>query len=347
MSIVVLQLPKVKRHTEVRPKKCKYCKGEIMQRWGKVKKAVRDTKVRNVQVYRYKCCLCRRTFRHYPEGVDQADQTQRMRKLVVLCWKLGLSYRGVAMVLAAFGVDLSRMSAWRDVQGEAHWQMKNRQWKKVRILGLDGAYVLGWGKKRSVLVAVDLGEGQPVTLGYIDEHDPWAVKRWLAPLVQRLGVSVIVTDDLWVYRQVAEDLDLTHQVCQFHVRRWVGRELYRLKEEIPDQWLWVIEKVQDIIDDLPDNGAKLLFELWKQLPGRTTQPEEERTPLEQLRDMILRLSERWERYIQFVHDPGIPWTNNGTEQVIGRMKMRARSVRGYKNWQGMQSGLMVSGGNIA
>jgi hypothetical protein len=68
---------------------------------------------------------------------------------------------------------------------------------------------------------------------------------------------------------------------------------------------------------------------------------------EQLRDMILRLSERWERYILFVHDPGIPWTNNGTEQVIGRMKMRARSVRGYKNWQGMKSGLMVSGGNIA
>jgi transposase-like protein len=270
-----------------------------------------------------------------------------MRKLVVLCWKLGLSYRGIAMVLSAFGVNLGRMSAWRDVQGEAHWQMKNRQWKKVRILGLDGAYVLGWGKKRSVLVAVDLGEGQPVTLGYIDEHDPWAVKRWLAPLVQRLGVSVIVTDDLWVYRQVADDLDLTHQVCQFHVRRWVGRELYRLKEEIPDQWLWVIEKVQDIIDDLPDNGAKQLFELWKQLPGRTTQPEEERTPLEQLRDMIIRLSERWERYIQFVHDPGIPWTNNGTEQVIGRMKMRARSVRGYKNWQGMQSGLMVSGGIIA
>ena len=111
MSIVVLQLPKVKRHTEVRPKKCKYCKGEIMQRWGKVKKAVRDTKVRNVQVYRYKCCLCRRTFRHYPEGVDQADQTQRMRKLVVLCWKLGLSYRGVALALFLTFLTASAISS--------------------------------------------------------------------------------------------------------------------------------------------------------------------------------------------------------------------------------------------
>ena len=347
MSIVVLQLPKVKRQTGARPRQCKYCKGEILQRWGKVKKPVRDTRMRNVYVYRYMCCLCKRTFRHYPEGVDQADQTQRLRKLVVICWKLGLSYRSIAMILFAFGVDLSRMSAWRDVQEEARQQRKSKHWKKVRILGLDGAYVLGWGEKRPVLVAVDLGEGEPVTIGYVDEHDPQAVKRWLESVVKRLGVSVIVTDDLWVYRQVADNLNLTHQICQFHVRRWVGQELRRLKEEIPEVWLWAIEKIKTIIDDLPDNGDKQLFELWKQLPGRTTQPEEERTPLEQMRDMIIRLSERWERYIQFVDDPGIPWTNNGTEQVIGRMKMRARTVRGYKNWKGMQSGLLISGCYIA
>jgi len=347
MSIVVLQLPKVKRQTETRPKKCKYCKGEILQRWGEVKKPVQDTKIRNVRVYRYKCCSCKRTFRQYPEGVDRADQTQRIRKLAMVCWKLGLSYRGVALVMSAFGVSLSRMSAWRDVQEEAQRQKKGKRWKPVRILGLDGAYVRGWGKKRPVLVAVDLGEGEPVTIGYINEHDPRAVKRWLEPLVKRLGVSVIVTDDLFTYRQVADDLNLAHQVCQFHVRRWVGRELNRLKEEIPKAWLWVLEKIQAIIDDLPDDGGKQLFELWKQLPGRTTQPDEERAPLEQMRDMIIRLSERWERYIQFVDDPGIPWTNNGTEQVIGRMKMRARTVRGYKNWQGMQSGLMISGSSIS
>jgi hypothetical protein len=35
----------------------------------------------------------------------------------------------------------------------------------------------------------------------------------------------------------------------------------------------------------------------------------------------------------------VPWTNNGTEQVIGRMKMRSRTVRGYKSWQGMWAAL--------
>jgi len=33
----------------------------------------------------------------------------------------------------------------------------------------------------------------------------------------------------------------------------------------------------------------------------------------------------------------------GTEQIVGRMKMRFRTVRGYKSWPGMQTGLMMTG----
>jgi LmbE family N-acetylglucosaminyl deacetylase len=41
-------------------------------------------------------------------------------------------------------------------------------------------------------------------------------------------------------------------------------------------------------------------------------------------------------------EPDVPWTNNATEAAIGRMKMRARTVRGYKSWQGMQTGLLLA-----
>ncbi len=67
------------------------------------------------------------------------------------------------------------------------------------------------------------------------------------------------------------------------------------------------------------------------------------TPINQLRDLLIRLSETWPSFCAFYNDPAIPWTNNGTEQVIGRMKMRARTVRGYKTWPGMQTGLMLAG----
>lgn len=46
MSIVILQLPVVKRQSEIRPKKCPYCEGETFQRWGPVRKPVRDTRCR-------------------------------------------------------------------------------------------------------------------------------------------------------------------------------------------------------------------------------------------------------------------------------------------------------------
>ena len=64
------------------------------------------------------------------------------------------------------------MTVWRDAQGQAEKLRRRNEWKPVRVLGVDGAYVLGWGEKRPVLVAVDLGEGQPVAVGYVNEHDP-------------------------------------------------------------------------------------------------------------------------------------------------------------------------------
>ena len=343
MPIVVLQLPDVKRKIETRPKVCPYCSGETFQRWGKVHKPVRDSRYRSVQVYRYHCCHCRRTFRHYPMGVDTADQTQRMRKLAAVYWVLGMSLRSTGIALAPFGVQLSHMTVWRDLQEQTELLEKGQHWKPVRVLGLDGAYVRGWGEVRPVLVAVDLGDGKPVAIGYVDEYNPQAVRRWLEPLVQRLGVSVIVTDDLVHYKTVAEKLCLEHQICQFHVRRWVGRSLRELRETVPKEWLWVLDEIKHLLEELPPEGSRRLFELWKQIPERRSGQSQPLSPLSQLRALLIRLSEHWPNYRVFDWDKDVPWTNNGTEQVIGRMKMRSRTVRGYKSWSGMSAGLMLAG----
>jgi transposase-like protein len=343
MSIVVLKLPNVKRKREERAKQCRYCEGETFQRWGQVNKPVKDVRVRNVKVYRYRCCRCKRTFRHYPEGNSSADQTERLRLFAILLWTFGLSHRASSLILSGLNVLVSFMTIWRDVQEEAKKMKRHNQWKPVRILGLDGAYVLGWGAKQPVLVAVDLGTGEPLTVGYINEYDPQAVKRWLQPLVQNHGITVIVTDDLSSYSIVAEKLQLGHQVCQFHVRRWVGKTLKELQETIPKEWLWVLEDIRKLLEVLPPDGSQTLYALWKQLPGRRSKRNQSRSALEQLRDLLLRLSQDWHRYCTFQSEPEIPWTNNSTERAIGRMKMRTRTVRGYKSWQGMESGLLLAG----
>jgi transposase-like protein len=279
--------------------------------------------------------------------VDHADQTQRMRKLAAVLWVLGLSLRGVRMALGAFGVALSHMTVWRDLQTQTKHVEKQRRWQPVRVLGLDGAYVQGWDKrKHPVLVAVDMGRGQPVAIGYIDESNPQAVRRFLEPLVQRLGISVIVTDDLASFRRVAEKLGVEHQVCQFHVRRWVGRTLHELRETVPKQWLWVLDEVKGLLEELPPEGSRRLYELWKQIPERRVGQSQPLSPLSQLRALLLRLSEHWPSYRVFDWQKDVPWTNNGTEQVIGRMKMRSRTVRGYKSWLGMHAALTLAGSGL-
>ena len=343
MTIVVLKLPDVKRKTEERPKGCPYCQGETFQRWGQLSKPVKDVHVRQVRVYRYKCCHCKRTFRYYPKGSSRADQTERLRLLAVVMWSLGLSYRSASLILSGLKVKLSHMTIWRNVQTEAQIQKQQRFWKPVRVMGLDGAYVLGWGDKQPVLVAVDLGTGEPLALGYVNEHNPQAIQRWLTPLVQRHGITVIVSDDLFSYKVVAEKLQLEHQVCQFHVRRWVGKTLKQLQSTLPREWVWVLEEIRELIEFLPPDGNKKLYAFWKKVPGRRSKPNQSHSALEQLRDLLLRLSQDWQHYCVFQSEPHVPWTNNPTERMIGKMKMRARTVRGYKSWQGMEAGLFVTG----
>jgi len=338
MSIVVLKLPDVKRKREARPRCCPYCKGATFQSWGKVSRRIKDTKVRTVEVPRYRCTSCRKTFRHYPAGVSHAQQSERLMKVCVIMWSLGLSHRSVVLILAVLGVRLSHMSGWRDVQEEGQQIRRRLQWKAARVVGVDGAWVAGKG----IMVAVDMGDGKLLALAEIDEKEKRAVANWLKTLKQKHNIGAIVTDDLATYKEITQELELGHQICQFHVRRWVGQALRKLEAELPQEWVPSLATIQKMVDELPMYGSKLLYELWKEMPGRTTAPDEQRTPLEKLRDLVLRLSRDWEGYIEFYSDPGIPWTNNRTEQIIGRLKSRAKRVRGYKTAEGLLAGSRVA-----
>jgi transposase-like protein len=243
----------------------------------------------------------------------------------------------------AFGLRVAHITSWRDVQAYASQIRHRRGQKRVRVLGIDGAYVLKKGKVSPVLVAVDMGDGQLLEIGYVDEKDPRAVRRWIDPLAKKLGVSVMVTDDLNTYRLVAEKLDLEHQVCQFHVRRWVGKALKGLRDRLPSEWVWVLEEIKALLADLPVEGSRRLFELWKQVPERRAAPGQPLTPLGELRSLLIRLSEHWPSYRVFDWQKDVPWTNNRTEQAIGRSKVRSRTVRGYKSVTGMLNGLLVAG----
>jgi len=364
MAIVLIQLPSVNPTPVIRAKQCPYCGSELLQRWGAVAKPLRDTDFEGVQAYRFRCTECSRTFRHYPEGVDKADMSQRLRCLAAMAWSMGLSLRGVGIIFSAFGEGLriGKSSVWRAVQekgDELRRRAKAQQQKhKVRVLGVDGAWVRLNGQTTGVMVAVDMGNGQMVSMEVVDEHDPQAVCRWLKPLVQEFGVEVIVTDDLTTYNTVEEELKMDRQLCRFHMLRWVGKALVELEkklgvEESWTEWPGVITEVKHLVEQMPADGDERLLELWQKIQkecGHRKRREQD-SPLQSLARLIVQLMENWRKYRLYLTEKGaqlgVPSTNNLTEQMIGNGKVRSRTVRGYKSVGGVLAAFMVCAARLA
>jgi len=256
MAIITLRLTTVNSQPECRPSSCSYCGHLILQKWGSVTKLVRDSQIQQVIVHRYHCTQCRRTFRHYPPGIERADQSLRLQQLAALCWQFGFSTRNVSGLFNAFGVKLAHMSVWRDVQARANSLSQQQPRPAMRVLGLDGVYGRVAGQAHAVTVAVDPGNGQLISLAQVDEHSIDQVVAWLKPLVAELGIEVLVTDDLNEAAQVAEQLGLQHQVCQFHLIRWVERALRELQGEIHTEWHWVMERIRQLVKELPAAGQQ-------------------------------------------------------------------------------------------
>ncbi|HZU68346.1 MAG TPA: hypothetical protein VFA09_13810 [Ktedonobacteraceae bacterium] len=84
-----------------------------------VKKVLRDTVYQEVQVYRYQCLKCKRTFRVYPQGVTAAQSSLRVKGLAVKLYLLGLSYGATSLALEALGVSMCRSRVYDAVQEAA------------------------------------------------------------------------------------------------------------------------------------------------------------------------------------------------------------------------------------
>ena len=341
MAIVTLNLPEVNQKTDSRPRTCPYCSSSLLQGWGTVRKPVRDPQLNEVEVRRFRCCDCGRTFRHYPQGVGAADQSARLQQLAAICWVMGLSLRGVTAVLGAFGLQLCHMSVWRDVQALAEAVSLPAPPGGIRVLGVDGFYASIKGQDSGMVVAVDMGTGDPVALARIDEKDRPALFAWLEALQEQFGVEVVVSDDFNSYYTAANRLGLEQQICRFHYLRWVNRLLNNLQKVLDEQWDPLLDEVRLLLDELPPEGGTRLYELYRQIPPPRRVRDRAVPPLARLQKLLLRLGDNWASYRHFRQQADVPPTNNATERVIGRWRTRSHSVRGLKTWSGLVNAFIV------
>ena len=231
----------------------------FLNRHGAVAKPVKDLYVSEVTVHRYRCVDCRRTFRHYPQGVDGHDQSLRLRGLAALSWGLGLSLRSASHLLAAMGCELSRMSVWRDVQESGSGALSgwlSRARGQVRLMGADETVVKLKGEKTVVGFVTDAESGQLVGMDVLVERDGEGFVRWLEGYVGKFGVEAMVTDDLSTYKPVVERLGVDHQslprarhgVCVAHVHKNVKNRLGEIEGE---EWDYYKERIWWLLTELP------------------------------------------------------------------------------------------------
>lgn len=210
MPVVIVHLPdSITSHNE-RPEKCPHCGSPILQGWGQTHKNILDINPTATDIHRYRCSDCRRTFRHYPQGVNRSAQSLRIRKMAALAWVMGVSSRDVVELFQILGIELSRMMVWREGRELARRLQEQDPLGRWNKYTLDRIYLPGISSRFGVVVVFDAGIGKRIVLGTLDEFNPRNVKAWLEQLAQDFDfqVNVVGTDFLSISNPLATENSL-------------------------------------------------------------------------------------------------------------------------------------------
>lgn len=349
-----LTIPTVNLQPTGRPQHCRSCGHWRLHRHGTVTKPVTDHRQERVTVERYRCCGCGRTFRHYPEGVSRATQSQRTVVLAALLYGLGLSCSAASHVLSALGVELCAMTVWRDAQLAGRALRATRPAGQVRVLGVDETIYRVKGREVTVGFVTDGQSGMTLDVTVLAATDRAAFERWLAPYVAQYGVEAVISDEHASYGVVTADLGLEHQLCLTHVRKAVANRCRAIRTQARDedwdgpaltQLAADLARVRELVRTLPaDGGGELetLARRYRDVPGPGR--GEHASAAYRMRLLLVELWEHWTKLRLYRARPelGLDGTNNGTERAIGKSKLRYRTMRGYKSLDGLRNGIALT-----
>ena len=354
------RIPNVEPTIMQEPTVCPYadCQGSFFKNHQlQCEKPLRDTQLDQVTTKRQKCLTCGRTHRVYPQGVSQAQQSDRLKGLSILFYILGISYRGVEDVFEALGFTLDHTTIYRNVQaaGEQVRQMRLtwlQQWKgKIAVVGSDLTYLQCRGDQIAIAIAIDAETGVTLDIEIVENEEAETLGAWLQPLLKLVGAEVLITDDQDSFKSVADKAGVGHQICRRHVTCNVLDFVAKTAERVlrqpppvpagldvtPAQLLEDLELLEWIMLGHPENGQQLLAVLYDRYSGAPAPKKGKRATLwYRMRNHVLRLWNHWQRYTCYrtalaQNTFTLEETNNSTERVIGwTIKERYRTMRGYK-----------------
>ena len=189
---------------------------------------------------------------------------------------------------------------------------KRRVSARVAVVGADETVLKLRGEKVAAGFVVDADSGRLVGIDQLVKRDSAGFVDWLSGYVAELGVKAIVSDDLSAYKSVVEKLGLEHQICLAHVRKNVSRRLGEI-----EGWDWYKARIWLLLNELPESGGAELMRMERKVRENA-----------ELRRLVVELSDKWRSLTGYKRIRSLPQTNNCAERVIGRSKVRYKTVRG-------------------
>ncbi len=314
---------------------------------GRIHSGLRDRRISDIKVQavpqrRMLCPWCKTTWTLRPAGVQAGCQrSRRLIGLGVVLYMLGLSYRGVERFLPLLDCRGGKSSVERDVEeaGQRSRDLHDQAPRMhFRVVGVDGTGAAMAGKDRGLLFFVGIGPGGGlIGVEPLHEEQTQEVRQHVARVMAEVGAQELRTDEHSVYEGIVPEG--RHKLCLTH---WLKSKCKRAA----DLGRWA--EMQEA--PFESQTMRELLELLRKKPRAPTVPEElsrlvrryiyARKGLPGKVNQLLQHVERtWEKVSD---DPADP-TNNATERVIGlTLKIRAKTMRGFKSEQKVLSHPMLS-----
>jgi transposase-like protein len=362
-----LILPVIEAEKYVHPTECPNgCGGREFFLRQKVKKQVCDTTYQEVEAKRYGCLNCQRTFRVYPQGVNQRQFSQRAVGMAVMLYLLGLSYGAVVLMLEALGLWIGKTTVYEAVQAVAERvpgmkQANLLQDYRTPALGADLTSVKCKGKWLPLGITVDAITGMTLSIDTLPGEDAQTLKEWLEPIIEAVDARVLVTDDADALKTAADQNGVYHQVCKSHVGRNTDALVEQLQASLAvghnpsleqigvsiQQALLDLQRLKELVHLRQPDARSELETIYQRYQDAKASPKGKPASLAyRLRNLLLDRWNLWPRltfYRDWKDASGrqiLDGTNNATERSIGWwIKERYRTMRGYKR---VQSALNLS-----
>lgn len=353
---IQVRLPKIQSDEFELPECCPYegCSGNTFKPHGRKgeAKAVRDPDHEQVTSQRYRCTTCGHTFRVYPTGVSQAQQSDRLKAMSVLLYILGISYGGVSDFLCAIGLDIKKTTVYDNVQAAGVVARKHRKAGLERggqrpIIGADGTFLKVKGQQVGIEGVVDDETGELLGLDITTSESAEEIEPFIREIAKQVEAEILISDDFDTYKNIADNADLKHQICQNHIIRNVDKVVESIGR--PSRMIYPplmpkgvksgykqieqdCQTLQILVRERPSDAKAILEALYACYEAAPSpKPKQKHSIWYRMKRLIWRLWTRWERItLNQLHD-NLDGTNNACERLIGWwIKERYRTMRGYK-----------------